>query len=53
MYGFLSGFGTFLHKEVPTCFVMLKTWDTTLFGTYDCVKMSRIEYNSHMLKITC
>ena len=37
--GFLSFFGTFVHKIAQTWFVLHETWHTTLFGIYYCVEV--------------
>ena len=37
---------------VQTWFNLYETWHKTLFGTYYCDKMVRIEKNSHMLEVT-
>ena len=45
-------FGTYSLNVIQTWFVCHETWKTTLFGMCYCVKMVRIENNSHMLDIT-
>ena len=50
---FLSFFGTFVHEEAQTWFVLHETLQTTLFDIYYCVEMVIIENYIHMLEITC
>ena len=42
-----------MGKVALTLFVLHETWHTKLFGIYYCVKVVRIENNSHMLNIMC
>ena len=51
--GFLSAFGTFVHRVVQILFVWHETGKTILFGICNCVKRVKIQNNSHMLEITC
>ena len=50
---FLSVFDNFEHKVAQSWFVFHENWHTTLFGTYYCVELVRIENHSHLLEITC
>ena len=47
--GFLCVFGSFKHKVALPRFVWQEAWHRTLFAIYYCVKIVRIENNSHML----
>ena len=40
-----------MHKVALAWFVLHKSWHTTLFGTYYCVQVVRIENHSHMLQL--
>ena len=51
--GFLSTFGTVVHKVAKIWFVLHEAWHTTLFGIYYCVEVFRIENHSQMLQIMC
>ena len=52
-YAFLSVLATFGHKVAQTWIVLHETWHITLFGTYYCVEVVRIENHCHMLEMTC
>ena len=51
--GFLSVFGTYMHKVAQNWFVLHESWHRTLFGIYYCVEVVRIENHSHVLQTTC
>ena len=42
-----------MHKVAQILFVLHETRHTTLFGTYYCDEVVRIENNSDILEITC
>ena len=50
-YGFLSFFGTYVHKITLSLFVLHETWHTTFFGIYYYFEVVSIENNCHMLEI--
>ena len=46
-------FGSFVHKDDQTWFVLHETWHATLFGIHYCVEEVTIVNRIHMLEITC
>ena len=50
--GFLCFFCTFAHNVGQSWYVLPETWHTTLFDTYYCVEVVRMENHNHMLEIT-
>ena len=48
-----SFFGTFAHNVANTWPRLHNTWHTTLFGTYYCVEVVKIENYRYMIEIMC